>query len=189
LAQQSEEKRARAEDELLSTARLASSLEARLAAAARDNEDLRLEVQVRGAAASRSYLRPSLTCLVGLQECSALPACLLWLVVRLLCVPLGQAALAVSARDWQPPGFCCLGLPHRLSAGCGGASDRGSAVSGTLGAAAVGGSWSRQGGLAASGAGVALRADSGVWGKVSDLCCLESISSAAAACLTACVRA
>ena len=48
LAQQSEDKRARAEDELLTTARLAASLEARLAAAGRDNEDLRLEVQVRG---------------------------------------------------------------------------------------------------------------------------------------------
>ncbi|PSC74921.1 zinc ion binding [Micractinium conductrix] len=49
LAQQSEEKRARVEDELLTTARLASALEARLVAAARDNEDLRLEVQAAAA--------------------------------------------------------------------------------------------------------------------------------------------
>ncbi|PRW20931.1 Golgi-localized GRIP domain-containing [Chlorella sorokiniana] len=45
LAAQSEEKRARAEDELLTTARLASSLEARLAAAAAENEQLKLELQ------------------------------------------------------------------------------------------------------------------------------------------------
>lgn len=46
--QQSEEKRARAEDELVSTAKLAASLEARLAAAVRDNDALQLEVQVGG---------------------------------------------------------------------------------------------------------------------------------------------
>lgn len=50
LAQQSEEKRARAEDELLTTARLAASLEARLAAAVQENEQLRLEAQVGWAA-------------------------------------------------------------------------------------------------------------------------------------------
>ncbi|KAL4451570.1 hypothetical protein ABPG75_007232 [Micractinium tetrahymenae] len=49
LAAQSEEKRARAEDELLTTARLAASLEARLVAAAQENEQLRLEVQAAAA--------------------------------------------------------------------------------------------------------------------------------------------
>lgn len=56
LAQQSEEKRARAEDELLTTARLAASLEARLAAAAQENEQLRLEVQVGGPTPGWYYL-------------------------------------------------------------------------------------------------------------------------------------
>ena len=79
LAQQSEEKRARAEDELLTTARLASSLEARLAAAARDNEDLRLEVQVR-----RGVGHPGVGHPVG---CS-LQACLLvWLAGWLAASP------------------------------------------------------------------------------------------------------
>ncbi|KAL4428842.1 hypothetical protein ABPG77_005280 [Micractinium sp. CCAP 211/92] len=63
LAQQSEEKRARAEDELLTTARLAASLEARLAAAVQENEQLRLEVQ--GAAARVEEAKRSVPKLVA----------------------------------------------------------------------------------------------------------------------------
>ena len=103
LAQQSEEKRARAEDELLTTARLAAALEARLAAAARDNEELRLQLEARrGAGVEGAAVAGALPCKLG--AAAFWPSPLLWVHASCCLLPAARPPLTAA----YPRAGCCL---------------------------------------------------------------------------------